>query len=83
MRLDVGLPTEIVTAGSDSNVSVCIRLGVEAIQRNCYNETNNNNNSFLPQRRASRAMADRMTDQLDARTYRFVCMCMCEHVRDF
>ena len=45
MRLDVGLPTEIVTAGSDSNVSVCIRLGVEAIQRNCYNETNNNNNS--------------------------------------
>ena len=42
MRLDVGLPTEIVTAGSDSNVSVCIRLGVEAIQRNCYNETNNN-----------------------------------------
>ena len=44
MRLDVGLPTEIVTAGSDSNVSVCIRLGVEAIQRNCYNETNNNNN---------------------------------------
>ena len=43
MRLDVGLPTEIVTAGSDSNVSVCIRLGVEAIQRNCYNETNNNN----------------------------------------
>ena len=39
MRLDVGLPTEIVTAGSDSNVSVCIRLGVEAIQRNCYNET--------------------------------------------
>lgn len=45
MRLDVGLPTEIVTAGSDSNVSVCIRLGVEAIQRNCYNETNNNNNN--------------------------------------
>lgn len=44
MRLDVGLPIEIVTAGSDSNVSVCIRLGVEAIQRNCYNETNNNNN---------------------------------------
>ena len=44
MRLDVGLPTEIVTAGSDSNVSVRIRLGVEAIQRNCYNETNNNNN---------------------------------------
>ena len=45
MRLDVGLTTttEIVTAGSDSNVSVCIRLGVEAIQRNCYNETNNNN----------------------------------------
>ena len=38
MRLDVGLPTEIVTAGSDSNVSVCIRLGVEAIQRNCYTE---------------------------------------------
>ena len=52
MRLDVGLPIEIVTAGSDSNVSVCIRLGVEAIQRNCYNETNNNNNnnsiSFFP-----------------------------------
>ena len=47
MRLDVGLPTEIVTAGSDSNVSVCIRLGVEAIQRNCYNETNNNNNLML------------------------------------
>ena len=45
MRLDVGLPIEIVTAGSDSNVSVCIRLGVEAIQRNCYNETNNNNNN--------------------------------------
>ena len=45
MRLDVGLPTEIVTAGSDSNVSVRIRLGVEAIQRNCYNETNNNNNN--------------------------------------
>ena len=44
MRLDVGLPTEIVTAGSDSNVSVCIRLGVEAIQRNCYNETNNSEN---------------------------------------
>jgi hypothetical protein len=42
MRLDVGLPTEIVTAGSDSNVSVCIRLGVEAIQRNCYNETSEN-----------------------------------------
>ena len=40
MRLDVGLPTEIVTAGSDSNVSVCIRLGVEAIQRNCYNNNN-------------------------------------------
>jgi hypothetical protein len=47
MRLDVGLPTEIVTAGSDSNVSVCIRLGVEAIQRNCYNETNNNNNKVV------------------------------------
>ena len=47
MRLDVGLPTEIVTAGSDSNVSVCIRLGVEAIQRNCYNETNNNNNKAV------------------------------------
>ena len=46
MRLDVGLPTEIVTAGSDSNVSVCIRLGVEAIQRNCYNETNNNNKNL-------------------------------------
>lgn len=39
MRLDVGLPTEIVTAGSDSNVSVCIRLGVEAIQRNNNNKT--------------------------------------------
>ena len=51
MRLDVGLPTEIVTAGSDSNVSVCIRLGVEAIQRNCYNETNNNNNNNLNRRR--------------------------------
>ena len=47
MRLDVGLPTEIVTAGSDSNVSVRIRLGVEAIQRNCYNETNNNNNKVV------------------------------------
>ena len=47
MRLDVGLPTEIVTAGSDSNVSVCIRLGVEAIQRNCYNETNNKKRRIL------------------------------------
>ena len=53
MRLDVGLPIEIVTAGSDSNVSVCIRLGVEAIQRNCYNETNNNNNNRFHARQSA------------------------------